>query len=394
MTSHAASEPYTLHFMTSVEHVVGRSAVLEETYFYPEGGGQPADRGTIDGVEVLGVQTDDGNVVHELAQAPSFRDGDFVSGSIDEDFRRYTMRAHTASHALYGAGRELFADIGYGGFDISTERVRLDFETSTEIGDETLVDLERLVNRVVWEDREVSWNTVPRDEALDREEVAYNAKTAEGITDDEQVRLVDIQDWDVAACGGTHVSSTGEIGPVTVLDRSNPGEGLTRVTFAVGPDAIRRRAQDRQGALTAARALGTTVEKLPDAVAALQEDRDELERERDDLRDRYVDAQLQDLIGNIVEHDGSRWLVGELDGVDANELADQAQELAGEQADVVVLVSSDGSRLAIGTDGGADARDLIERATDVHGGGGGGSETVAQAGGFDVSPTDVLDLYP
>jgi alanyl-tRNA synthetase len=394
MTSHAASEPYTLHFMTTVERIEGRSVVLEETYFYPEGGGQPADRGTIDGVEVLGVQTDDGNVIHELAQAPSFRDGDFVSGSIDEDFRQYTMRAHTASHALYGAGRELFEDIGYGGFDISPKRVRLDFETATEIDDVTLVDLERLVNRIVWEDREVSWNTVPRDEALNREKVAYNAKTAEGITDDEQVRLVEIQDWDIAACGGTHVSSTGEIGPVTVLDRSNPGEGLTRVTFAVGPDAIQQRARERQGALTTARALGTTVEKLPDAVAALQEDRDELERERDGLRDRYVNAQMQDLIDNIVEHDGNRWLVGELDGVNANELADKAQELAGEQADVVVLVSIEGSSLAIGTDGAVDARDLIERATDVHGGGGGGSETVAQAGGFDASPADVLDLYP
>lgn len=394
MTIHAAAEPYTLHFMTTVERVEGRSVVLEETYFYPEGGGQPADRGSIDGVEVRDVQTEDGEVVHELERPPSFRPGDYIAGSIDDSFRRYTMRAHTASHALYGAGRELFEDIGYGGFDISPERVRVDFETTTEIDDGTLVDLERLVNEVVWEDREVSWATVPRDEALDRDDVAYNAKTAEGITDDERVRLVEIEDWDLAACGGTHVNSTGEIGPVTVLERSNPGEGLTRVTFAVGPEAIERRARDRRATLAAVRTLGTNVEELPDAVASLQENRDELERERDDLRDRYVAAQLQDLSEKILEHDGTRWLVGELDGVDANGLADQAQTLAGQRAEVVVLVASDGSALAVGTDGRTDARTLIDRTTDAYGGGGGGSETVAQAGGFDASPEEVLDLYP
>jgi alanyl-tRNA synthetase len=388
----APVEPYTLHFMSSVERVSATAVVLEETYFYPEGGGQPPDRGTIDGAPVVDVQVEDGEIVHELGREPSFGPGEMVSGSIDETFRTYCMRAHTASHALYGAGRRLLDDLGYGGFDIAPEKVRVDFETTTEIDDEVLIELERLLNTVVWEARPVSWETVPKADAMAREGVAYNAKTAEGITDDEQVRLVEIDGWDVAACGGTHVSETSEIGPVTVLDRSNPGEGLTRVTFAVGPEAIDRRARDRVGALSTARALDVSVADLPDAVDRLREQKEELEDENQELRDRYVQSQLAGLATRSA--DGRQWLVGQLDGLDANELADRAQELAGERAAVVVLVASDGATLAVGTDGTADARDLIDRATDAFGGGGGGSDTVAQAGGLDATAEDVVALYP
>jgi alanyl-tRNA synthetase len=388
----APVEPYTLHFMSSVERVSGTTVVLEETYFYPESGGQPPDRGTIDGAPVVDVQVEDGEIVHELGRDPSFGPGEMVSGSIDDEFRTYCMRAHTASHALYGAGRRLLEDLGYGGFNISPEKVRVDFETPTEIDDEVLVELERLVNTVVWEARSVSWETVPKADALAREGVAYNAKTAEGITDGEQVRLVEIDDWDVAACGGTHVSETSEIGPVTVLDRSNPGEGLTRVTFAVGPTAIDRRAQDCAGALSAARSLDIPVVDLPAAVDRLREQTAELEAENQELRDRYVQAQLAGLETQSV--DGRQWLVGSIDGLDANELADRAQQLAGERAAVVVLVAIDGAKVAVGTDGTADARELIDRATDAFGGGGGGSDTVAQAGGLNATAEDIAALYP
>ncbi|MFC6726921.1 hypothetical protein ACFQE1_21590, partial [Halobium palmae] len=180
---------------------------------------------------------------HELAEDPGVEVGDRVAGVVDDDFRTYAMRAHTASHVLYGAGRLVLDDLGYAGFDIGSEKVRVDFETSTEIDDATLAELERLVNRAVWDSRGVTWEEVPVEEARERDGIAFNTKTEEGVmADDEMVRVVtvgpvDSEDdgvaWDVAACGGTHVSNTNEVGPVEVLDRSNPGEGVTRVEFAV-----------------------------------------------------------------------------------------------------------------------------------------------------------------
>jgi len=365
--------------------------VLAETYFYPEGGGQPADRGTIDGLSVTDVQARNGEVVHTLASEPAFSEGDSVESLIDPDFRTYCMRAHTASHALYGAGRRLFEDLGYGGFGITDEKVRVDFATSTTIDDETLVELERLVNRVVWESRGVSWETLPREEALDREDVAFNTKTEEGITGDT-VRIVEIEDWDVAACGGTHVQNTRVIGPVTVLERSNPGEGLTRVEFAVGPNAIAARAAERTAAMDAAQLLDTRVAELPDAVQRLRNERDDLQAERNELQDRVVDVRLADLEDEIIECDGQAWLVGAVPGLGANALADRAQELVGESADVVALVSDDGQYLAVATTGEVNAGDVVGDVTDEFGGGGGGGPTVAQGGGLGASADEVVEF--
>lgn len=369
------------------------AVVLAETYFYPEGGGQPADRGTVAGVDVTDVQSVDGRVLHRLAEPLPADEGDTVACEVDAEFRTYCRRAHTASHVLYGAGRRLFDELGYAGFGIRPPdddggKVRVDLRTPDGVDDDDLVALERLTNRAAWDSREVSWRRVDADEALAREDVAFNRKTEEGITGDT-VRLVEIDGWDVAACGGTHVANTRDIGPVTVLDRSNPGEGRTRVEFAVGPRAIDRRANDHRAALAAARTLGVGVADLPDAVARLQQGRDDLESELSALRERYVDARVAALRGTAVERDGRRWLVGVIAGVDVNALADRAEAVAGDDAAVVALVTDDAS-LAVATDGSVDAGDVAADVTDRFGGGGGGSPTVAQAGGIDADPDAVV----
>jgi len=404
MPSLASAEPEVRTFSATAESVDGTSVVLDETYFYAEGGGQPPDRGTIDGVDVTDVQHGEAGVIHELAATPEFAAGDTVEATVDDAFRTFCMRAHTASHLLYGAGRRLLDDLGYGGFDIGASsadgnpeepagsvegKVRVDFATPTGIDDATLVELERLTNRAVWADYGVTWETLPREEALARDEVAFNTKTEEGIAGDT-VRVVTIGDWDVAACGGTHVRSTSEVGPVTVLERSNPGEGLTRVEFTVGVPAIERRARDRRRAMDAAAALDTRVADLPDAVARLGDERDDLRAERDALRGDLVEARLAELREEVVEKAGARWLVGTLPGLDANGLADRAQAAAGEDADVAAFVGADGQYLAVASTGEVDAGDIVADVTDEFGGGGGGSPTVAQGGGLSADAEAVI----
>ncbi|WP_327052610.1 alanyl-tRNA editing protein [Halomicrococcus gelatinilyticus] len=395
----APAEPYERSFEATVDSVDGREVVLSETYFYAESGGQPADRGTVGGVQVADVQKRDGDVVHVLDADPSLSAGEAVSCEVDDAFRTYCMRAHTASHVLYGAGRRVLDDLGYGGFDIDDEKVRIDFTTSTEIDDDALVELERLANRAVWESRPVSWEQVDRDEAAEREAVAFNTKTEEGVFDDaEEVRVVTIggetadgDPWDVAACGGTHVRNTKEVGPVTVLDRSNPGEGLTRVEFAVGPRAIRERRAEKAAALDAARAAGTSVGDLADEVERLTAELESVESELADAKADLVDARVAELAEETVERDGREWLVGTVDGVGPNELDDRVRELAGEVADVVVLTGEDGATfLVVGTDGDLGAGDVVDEVTGEFGGGGGGSPTFAQGGGLDAAPEDVV----
>ena len=384
MHTRAPSEPEVREFTAEVVGVDGRAVTLSETYFYAESGGQPADRGTVDGVRVVDVQTVDGAVRHTLAEDPSFEVGETVTGVVDDDFRTYCMRAHTASHVLYGAGRRLLDDLGYGGFDISESKVRVDFTTPTDIDDEVLVELERRTNRAVWESRDVSWEEVPTAAATDREEVAFNTKTEEGVMDDaDTVRVVEIDGWDVAACGGTHVSNTREIGPVTLLDRSNPGEGLTRVEFAVGPDGIDRRATHHRALREATVALGTNVEELAEVATSIR-------AERDDLRDEVRDLE-QAAVADALEG-GTAWRVGVLADVDPNDAGEAAKDAVGDRE--VVGAVGDGERpyvvVAAGPESGVNAGDAVDAVTDRFGGGGGGGQPFAQGGGLDADPEAVV----
>lgn len=408
MTTLAAARPETIRFEATVERFddsanTETSLVLDHSYFYPEGGGQPADSGTIAGVPVLDVQKRDGEIVHILDDAEwdtPIEPTTTVEGRIDECFRTYCMRAHTASHALYGAGRRLLSDLGYGGFGITEDKVRVDFSTTTDIDDACLQDLERLVNEIVWDSRPVQWEEVPRGEALDRDDIAFNTKTEEGVAETDRIRVVTIEStnreqgdntaepWDVAACGGTHVRNTSEIGPVTVLGRSNPGEGLTRVEFAVGNPGIERRMTEKRVVSDAARKLETSISDVPDAIERLRTERDDLSDELATLQDRLVETRISELRERRVERDGLTWLVGTIDGLDANGLAERAKELSGESGDVIALVAD--SQLAVGTAKDADASAIVADVTEEFGGGGGGSETVAQGGGLGADPEDVV----
>jgi alanyl-tRNA synthetase len=379
-------------FEADVRRVDGRDVVLDRTYFYAASGGQPADRGTLGGEDVVDVREANGTVVHELAAEPAFETGATVSGVVDDDFRTYCMRAHTASHALYGAGRRLLSDLGYGGFDIDPGKVRVDFATSTEIDDETLVELERLTNRAVWESRPISWEQLPVAEATSRDDVAFNTKTEEGVmADADSVRIVTIDGWDVAACGGTHVSNTREVGPVQVLDRSNPGEGLTRVEFAVGPPGIDRAAAVHRAARETARELGTGLTDIAEAAARLGRENRSLASELADLKDEVLAVRLSGL--DELDRDGTTWRVGTLSGFGPNEVGDRAQALVGDVADVIAVVGDDDAPyVVVATTGTVDAGDVVDRVTDAFGGGGGGGPTFAQGGGLEGTPDEVVSF--
>jgi alanyl-tRNA synthetase len=390
MQTRAPAEPDVREFEATVRGVDGRDVTLDRTYFYAESGGQPADRGTLAGIPVADVQADGDAVVHTLAEDVALERGDEVVGVVDDDFRTYCTRAHTASHLLYGAGRRLLDDLGYGGFGIDAEKVRVDFATSTDVDDAVLVELERLTNRAVWDSRPVSWERVPVDEARARDDVAFNTKTEAGVmADADTVRLVDIEGWDTAACGGTHVGNTREIGPVEVLARSNPGEGLTRVEFAVGPTAIDRRARVRGGALDAARELGTSVTDIDDAVRDLRADRDALEAEVREYKDEVLGARLSAF--QTVARDGAVWRVGTVVGFGPNEVGEAAQDRVGDAADVIAAVGdADSPYVVVATTGDVDAGDVVESVTATFGGGGGGGSTFAQGGGLDADPEAVV----
>lgn len=386
----APAKPYVTDFEATVEAIDGCEVRLDQTYFYAKGGGQPADRGTLAGVDVVNVQTRDGKTVHTLDSNPEFEVGATVVGNVDEDFRTYCMRAHTASHLVYGAGRKLFDDHGYGGFDIGEKKVRLDFTTSRDSTDVNALTFERMVNEAVWESKDVTWEEMDAEEARDRPDIVFNL--SDDAAEAETVRVVEVSDWDIAACGGTHVRNTREIGPVKVFDVSNPGSELVRVEFAVGPHAIDAQIHETRNANRTADVLDTSVDDLPKRASSLVEEKTSLEDELADLSDRLLEAQLDTLQDDVISKDGNDWLVGEVDAVGANAVSERIDDLVGDTADVVVLTGSDGSTfVVVGTTGEQDANELIQDVTDEFGGGGGGRPSLAQGGGLSADPETVVE---
>ena len=424
--SRAPAEPDVREFEATVEAVDGLEVILDETYFYAESGGQPADRGTIDGILVDRVTERDGRVRHRLdggsGEVPEV--GERVSAMIDDAFRTYCTRAHTASHVLYGAARRTCDDLGYAGFDISPEKVRVDLTTASPLDDEDLVELERLANRAVWDSLPVSWETLSEGEARAVDGIAFNTKTEEGaMSGDEAVRVVTVGGggegtagddgrgsapaWDVAACGGTHVRNTSEIGPVSVLDRSNPGEGITRVEFAVGPTAIDHGAAVHAAAFDAATSLDARIGDLPEAVGRLREEVDRLEGALNEARRELLEARLAEFPTTAV--DGATWAIGTVEDADPNDLRGPAKTLlAGngsggsdgdedtDSPDAVAAVGTGSAPFVVvavadeaaGGDG-PDAGATVSAVTDEFGGGGGGGPTFAQGGGLDADPDAV-----
>ncbi|WP_418285746.1 alanyl-tRNA editing protein [Halorubrum sp. DTA46] len=408
--SRAPAEPEVREFETTVDSIEGREVVLDETYFYAESGGQPADRGTIDGILVDDVIERDGRVVHVLDDEPpaSLASGEPVTGIVDDAFRTYCTRAHTASHVLYGAARRTCEDLGYAGFDINPEKVRVDLTTAEPLDDADLVELERLANRAVWDSLPVSWETLPEAEARAVDGIAFNTKTEEGaMSGSEAVRVVSVggrgasdgeqsvkgdgeraQPWDVAACGGTHVRNTAEIGPISVLDRSNPGEGVTRVEFAVGPTAIDHGAAVHTAARAAATTLDTRIGELPEAIDRLREANDRLEADLRATTTNLLEARIREF--PRTESAGATWAVGTVADADPNDLREPADRVLSEPdaPDAIAAIGRGDAPFVVvavaDQDAGADAGDVVEAVTAEFGGGGGGGPTFAQGGGLDA----------
>ena len=210
---------YTDSYTTTFQAIVvdqfdhnGRPAlVLDRTYFYPVSGGQPADAGTLNGVPVQDVyiRETDGAVVHVLSATPSPAEMQGVQGVIDWDRRFDHMQQHTGQHILSQAFIQV-ADAHTVSFHLSDNSVTIDLNKE-QLRPEDVEQAELLANQVIWEDRAIRIREVSPEEA---ERLALR-KVPE--LESDKLRLVEIEQCDVTACGGTHVSRTGAVGMIKVV---------------------------------------------------------------------------------------------------------------------------------------------------------------------------------
>jgi alanyl-tRNA synthetase len=362
----------------------GRSfVVLDRTAFYPTSGGQPFDRGRLgnrDVIEVLDRDVD-GAVMHVVNETIPV--GTSVDGEIDAARRIDHMQQHTGQHVLSAAFIRT-ANVPtvsfHLGADVSTIDLTGDVD-ATAIG-----RAEDEANRVIFEDRDVTVRFVTPEEALSLPLRKEPARTG-------TLRIVEVSDFDVSACGGTHVRRTGAIGSIAISAWERY-KGGTRVSFVCGGRTVRTFGQLRDASTATARLLSVQTSELPDAVARLQ-----IEARDQRLHARALGEQLAVFEAAALRREAAdvngRQLVARVMDKDAAALKTLAQAIASDSGPAVLLLSATRPVALVVARGGevdVDAGAVLKAIVARFAGKGGGRPELAQGGGIDADP-DAVRLY-
>jgi alanyl-tRNA synthetase len=379
------TDAYCAAFDAVVTHALrhdGRpAALLDRTAFYPTSGGQPHDVGTLGAARVLDViDAEDGGVVHVLdAAIPA---GTAVRGEIDWERRFDHMQQHTGQHVLSAAFVRASGNRTVS-FHMSADASTIDL--AAEATPESIAAAEREANRVVWEDRPVTVRFASDEEATAlplRKEPARKGR----------LRLIEVADCDLSACGGTHVARSGAIGVIAVSAWERL-RGGTRVTFVCGGRALRLFRLYRDAVAGSTRSLSVLPDELPSAIDRLQNEARDLRRTVKVLQGSLASYEAARMVADTPPSHGVRVVVRALDGWDAAGLKSIAVAAAAAGSTAVALFSTD--RPAVGVVArsagvAVDAQAVLRELMQQFGGKGGGKPDLAQGGGLDAEPDPLL----
>jgi len=354
---------------------------LDRTAFYPTSGGQPFDVGTLTGARVLDVvDEDDGRITH-VTDTP-LTEGAAVHGVVDWRRRFEHMQQHTGQHVLSAAFDRLLSNRTES-FHLGAESSSIDLArevTASEVG--AAVDE---ANRIIWEDHPVHVRFVTADQAA---RLPLRKEPARGGT----LRLIDIDGFDLSACGGTHVARTGGIGIITV-----PGwekfRGGSRVQFLCGV-RVRRRYDVWRDAFTATQKfLSVAPEELAPAVERLQSESKSLQRTLRALQEKLAVHEATALVARGTRFGDRLAVVEAVPDLDASGLKAMAAAAAATPGAAVVLFSASSPALAViacHPNAGVDANATLKALSAKFGGKGGGKPDLAQGGGLSGSSNELI----
>ena len=367
--------------------------VLDRTPFYPEGGGQVGDRGTITtdegralvadtqtaapGVIVMSAKVDDG-VLRLRGRAKA---------AVDPELRRDTMRNHTATHLLHATLRRLFGeDVHQAGSLVHAPNLRFDFTFGRALTTEELQRVEDEVNRQILANADVHAVSMPLQEAL-----ASGAMALFGEKYDDQVRVVEAG-YSRELCGGTHCHCTGDIGPFLITKEESIGAGVRRIEAVTGTGALREMRETRERLARAAATLRVPPARVPEAVTQLHEQRDRLQHELEAKQRSGVEAAAAGLLDKAELIGAAKVIaanVGEGDVQQLRALSDRIRAAIGSgvvvlggvregKPNLVVAVTKDLVTIV-------DADKLVKEVQGIIDGRGGGRPESASAGGKDAT---------
>lgn len=372
-------DAYTTRFTAEVaEHLTinNRSAlILDKTYFYPTSGGQPFDTGKINDIPVIDVfsREEDAAVVHVLERVAQ---PTTVTAAVDWSRRFDHMQHHTGQHILTQAFVRV-ANTKTVGFHLSPDTVTIDVDTNN-IPEQQIDAAEDLANQIVFENRPVK--AYLRD--LDQQEGVRVRRLPRHLLT-EGLRVIEIEDFDATACGGTHVSRTGEIGVIKVLKEEKRGD-KTRIEFRCGSRALLDYREKARVAYRLTSALNTRFSEVPDAISRMRDDFKNAQTELKAASNQLMDYEVNHLLSTANLQGDKTIIVAVFEGRDPGQLRLLASRLASQPRTIALLGLMGGKShlcFARSDDLHLNISQSLKEALTKLGGNGGGQPNLAQGGG-------------
>jgi alanyl-tRNA synthetase len=390
-------DQYMREFEAEVVKVVDNEyVVLDKTCFYPEGGGQPADKGCLvsngNKVDVVDVQKVGKVIVHKVKGAVP-NQGSTIKGMIDWEWRYSLMKNHTGTHVVNGAARRVLGQhVWQFGTQKGVKRSRLDISHYRRLTLEEIHKIEILANQIVLRNIPVETSWMPRGEA----EKLYGFRLYQGgAVPGKEIRVVKSGDWEVEACAGTHIKNTGEIGFIKIIHSEKVQDGVERLDYSVGIPALKAMQQNEQRLWKLSEILNAPLEKLDKTADKIVKELKEANAEKRKLIKEIAERESAVSSGRIEgeetkEIEGIKVTVRDFKKeIDVDRMVQTANAMIERDGTIVtIFYGTDGKNARImamagktALEKGVNAGEMVKEAAAIIGGGGGGKPNFAQGGG-------------
>ena len=373
--------------------LAGDQVVLNRTVFYPRGGGQEPDRGTIAGAKVVDVERFGDLVLHKIeGNAP--RAGKTVECHVDTRRRRRITQIHTATHILNGSSRQVlgpwvwqhsaFKEEDYG---------RIDITHFAHLSEDEVLKIEDMANDIVRRNLKVTNTFMPRQEAEEK----YGFRLYQGgVVPGRLVRVVNIGGWDIEACGGTHSKTTGEVGLIKIVKAERVQDGVERLEFVAGEAAIEYMHRMDSELRELSEVLGTQRENLPKVARGILGELEAARSREKSLGQAIVEMSSTGVASQAKSLGRAKLYVSKNPPLGEDQIIAQGEKsVASEPALIYVTVFSAGKSARIvcfvgqeAAKAGYSASEIVKKVAPTLGGSGGGSPSFAQGGGPLVDKID------
>ncbi|EPN5990759.1 alanine--tRNA ligase [Enterococcus faecalis] len=375
--------------------------IFAETPFYAEMGGQIADRGYVKNTagEVVANVVDvkkapNGQFLHKVEVLAPLTEGQIYQLQVDERMRTRILKNHTATHLLHRALKDVLGEhANQAGSLVAPGHLRFDFTHFGQVTSEELARMEAIVNEKIWEAIPVVTIETDIDTAKN-----MGAMALFGEKYGKEVRVVNIGDYSIELCGGTHVANTEDIGIFKIVSESGIGAGVRRIEAVTSKEAYQLlQEEERQLKEIATLVKSPQLKEVVTKTEQLQQQLRDLQKENEQLAGKLANQQAGDIFKDVKDINGVRYIAAQVNVKDMNQLrqlADQWKQK--ELSDVLVLATAQDEKVSLlaamtkDMNGkGLKAGDLIKAIAPKVGGGGGGRPDMAQAGG--KNPAGIAD---